>query len=99
WWCKSCFRDYFVERGQLHRDQVASARKLRCARTARIAADSLEAGCRDCGERDRSVLEFDHIGAKRGNVSDMVRSGIAPRRGQEQITACEGGWRSWHRPW
>ncbi len=89
WWCKSCFRDYFVERGQLHRDQVASARKLRCARSRRIVADALEAGCRDCGEQDRGVLEFDHIGAKRGNVSDMVRGGVAPRRVQEEISRCE----------
>ena len=28
--------------------------------------------CRDCGERDAVVLEFDHRGEKRGNVSTMA---------------------------
>jgi len=28
--------------------------------------------CTDCGERDLLVLEFDHIGPKRGQVSQMV---------------------------
>jgi hypothetical protein len=30
------------------------------------------AGCVDCGEPDMLVLEFDHIGAKRANISRMV---------------------------
>jgi hypothetical protein len=89
WWCKSCFKGYFAKRGQLHRDQVAEARRLRRAESRRIVAAVFVDGCRDCGERDRTVLEFDHVGAKLGNVSDMVRGGVAPRRVQAEISRCE----------
>lgn len=34
-------------------------------------------------------MGFDHVGAKRGNVSDMVRAGVAPRRVQAEIGQCE----------
>lgn len=89
WWCKSCFKDYFAKRGQLHRDQVAAARSLRRAESRRIVATALADGCLDCGEQDLTVLEFDHVGVKSGNVSDMVRSGVAPRRVQDEISRCE----------
>jgi len=89
WWCKSCFREYFADRGQVHRDQVAAARRLRRAESRRVVAEALVSGCRDCGEQDPVVLEFDHVGAKRWNVSDMVRAGVAANRVRDEIGRCE----------
>ena len=31
--------------------------------------------CVDCGERDLLVLEFDHVGMKRGDVAALVAEG------------------------
>jgi hypothetical protein len=54
-------------------------------RVDEIAAAS---GCVDCGERDPVVLEFDHVGKKAANVSDLVRAGAAWQRIQREIAQC-----------
>ena len=43
--------------------------------------------CVDCGEKDPIVLEFDHKGDKRYNISDMTTFSIEIL--QEEIDKCE----------
>ncbi len=49
----------------------------------------LDSACADCGISDLVVLEFDHIGPKRANVSDLVREGYGTARIQAEIDRCE----------
>jgi hypothetical protein len=44
--------------------------------------------CVDCGERDMLVLEFDHIGDKRGQVSQMVFN-VSLATLKREIAECE----------
>ena len=44
--------------------------------------------CVDCGERDMVVLEFDHVGVKRGQVSKMVFN-VALATLEREIAECE----------
>jgi hypothetical protein len=88
-WCKPCFKRYFAARGQVHRDQVYAGRRARRAEARRVVAERLAIGCRDCETTERVILEFDHVGPKRGNVSDLVRSGLNSRLIEEEISRCE----------
>lgn len=45
--------------------------------------------CLDCGERDPVVLEFDHVGEKRGNVSELVTHGLSWTELAREIANCE----------
>lgn len=66
-WCRECFSDYFKERGQLHLDQSSAAKKLRVTKARAVVEEHLATHpCADCGVTDRVVLEFDHVGKKRG---------------------------------
>ena len=46
------------------------------------------ARCVDCGEPDMTVLEFDHVGVKRGKVSVMVWN-VALATLENEIAQCE----------
>ena len=45
--------------------------------------------CVDCGESDPRVLEFDHRGEKRGEVSVMVKDAVSWTVVEKEIAACE----------
>ena len=71
-----------------------------------------QSGCVDCGERDPVVLEFDHVGIKRQNVSRLASWGCSQRVLEHEISQCavrcinchrlrtlaDGSWREPH-PW
>jgi hypothetical protein len=45
--------------------------------------------CRDCGCQDLMVLEFDHVGSKRGNVMQLARNGCSFETLLHEIDQCE----------
>ncbi len=45
--------------------------------------------CIDCGESDWRLLEFDHIGDKKHNISEMIRAGYSPETLKKEIDKCE----------
>jgi hypothetical protein len=47
-----------------------------------------EGSCVDCGERDMLVLEFDHAGTKRGQISSMVWN-VSLQTLVREIAECE----------
>jgi hypothetical protein len=49
----------------------------------------LRSHCADCREGRLIVLEFDHVGAKTGNVLDLARRGCALDRLRAEIAQCE----------
>ena len=90
WWCRECFREYFRERGALHLKQTRSAQRRRQEVARRIVEEHLAYhGCADCGETDRRVLEFDHIGEKRGNVKALMADGLRAVALRAEIAMCE----------
>lgn len=89
-WCRECFRHYFQARGSLHREQ-SSAAKARRKRQAQqfVRAHLSTHPCVDCRETDLSVLEFDHIGPKRGDVSALAAGGLSLGALRDEIESCE----------
>lgn len=113
-WCRECFKVYFRERGQHHRDQSERARRRRRAAAGAFVADYLAANpCEDCGEDDATVLEFDHVGAKRGGIAMLMGAGYSLDALRREIAQCEvvcvnchrrrtakrAGWRRAAVPW
>jgi hypothetical protein len=45
--------------------------------------------CSDCGENDRIVLEFDHVGDKRSEISTLVLRGVRVAEIEREIARCE----------
>jgi hypothetical protein len=89
-YCRDCFRAYFRERGELHRQQVRATAPDRRARSRRVVQELLaEAACTDCGLRDPVVLEFDHVDAKEATVAALVRGAAGRRRLVQEIARCE----------
>lgn len=90
WWCRECFRAYFRERGQKHRDQVAQARARRRGEGRELIRRYLETHpCVDCGESDPVILEFDHLRDKRAAVGVLRGSAAACPVLVEEIEKCE----------
>ncbi|PTL58922.1 hypothetical protein [Paraconexibacter algicola] len=89
-WCRACFRAHARARGPAHREQVArSARRRREVAQAWIRRHLAEHHCRDCGESDLVVLEFDHVDGKSANVGDLVGRGARLDRIIAEAERCE----------
>jgi hypothetical protein len=90
WWCRDCFREYFRQRGDLHRRQSGSARARRRQAARAYVAEHLAAHpCVDCGERDPSVLDFDHLDQKRDHVNRLAWDGRSLPELTKEIARCE----------
>jgi hypothetical protein len=89
-WCRECFRAYFRQRGQVHLQQVKKSRAARRETARAFIVDYLaRGGCRDCGESDLLVLEFDHVGEKRDDVARLVAAGVSPAGLARELEQCE----------
>lgn len=90
WWCRECYREYFRARGELHRRQSAAAKARRQRLALRFVAEFKEKRtCADCGEADPVVLEFDHIGPKRGELSALAAEGYSIEVLKNELEHCE----------
>jgi transposase-like protein len=93
--CVNCHRRRSARRRQSrHADPPGgSKRPYPSAAVARNVAH-LEAilhrsACVDCGERDLRVLDFDHVGPKRANVTALARLGWSLEVIDSEIEQCE----------
>jgi len=48
-----------------------------------------KAGCKDCGETNHIVLDFDHLSNKKYNVSRMIHDGFSWAAIKKEISKCE----------
>lgn len=93
-YCSSCMAEYgstYYQRTK-ERHNPARAQRRRDQRELVLAnlVDYLSSHpCVDCGENDVVVLEFDHLGDKVMNVSDMVRKAYAWSSILAEIEKCE----------
>jgi hypothetical protein len=89
-WCRTCFRAYFRDRGQVHRDQAGAAKRRRRERARRLLLEHLSAHpCVDCGEADVIVLESDHVGTKAHTIATLVADGAPPELIRRELAECE----------
>ena len=74
WWCRACFKAYYREDRERHRarNDALLARRVAEAQ-AHVDRLLLSSACRDCGETDPPVLDFDHIAEKQRDVCTMTR--------------------------
>lgn len=90
YYCRECFRTYFRDRGELHYRQVRDAKAARVAVAVTFVGGLLHrSSCKDCGEDNAAVLEFDHVGEKFDNVARMVWDGASVGRLRDEIDRCE----------
>jgi hypothetical protein len=88
--CRRCCREYFKERGDLHRAQSGAALVARRLRAKQhLLTYLLTHPCTDCGESDPVVLEFDHVAGKRRDLAKLAHDGVPPARLDEEIELCE----------
>ena len=60
------------------------------ARDRAFVARYLETrACVDCGESDRAVLDFDHVGPKTRAISEMVATGLTVEAIAAELVECE----------
>ena len=77
WWCRDCFKAYYAEKREHHRKRSNALKAQRVREAQAFVLEYLRSHpCRDCGEGDPVVLEFDHVGEKRAEVSTLVRRGV-----------------------
>jgi transposase-like protein len=93
--CANCHRRRTARRGRWRRADRAELLKRphRTPHIARnfehLAAILARSGCTDCDERDPVVLEFDHVGTKRENVTRLAWSGSSLATIDAEIEQCE----------
>jgi hypothetical protein len=77
WWCRDCFKSYYDEKRAHHRRRNNALKAVRVREAQAFVLEYLKSRpCIDCGEADPVVLEFDHVGPKRADVSTLVRRGV-----------------------
>lgn len=93
-WCRSCFAEIsalYYSRNREREILRIRRNRERARRAARALVDAYLAShpCVDCGESDPVVLEFDHVGKKRKDISRMVADGYPCEVIEAEIAKCE----------
>src|SRR5439155_9463798 len=93
-WCRACFAEvngaYYARNHEREKTRLVAQTDARRQENRRNIIAYLQAHpCIDCGERDIVVLEFDHRGAKAGDVSTYANSGRGWARVLKEIEACD----------
>jgi len=93
--CVNCHRRRTAQRGRWRRAQLTDVPKrpypsAAVARNvAHIHAVLHRSSCVDCDEDDSLVLDFDHVGPKRGNVTRLAWFGHSLATLDAEIERCE----------
>jgi hypothetical protein len=90
-WCRDCFRAYFRDRADKHREQSRAARERRREPAREFIRDHLaQHCCADCGEDEVLVLEFDHHdGRKTAGVAKLLAEAARLERIRAEVERCE----------
>ena len=77
WWCRDCFKAYYAERRAHHRRRTNALKTQRVREAQNLVLAFLRRNpCVECEEADPVILEFDHLGPKRAEISTLVRRGV-----------------------
>jgi hypothetical protein len=90
WWCRDCFKAYYAERRAHHRRRNNALKTQRIREAQNLVLSHLRVHpCLDCDEADPVVLEFDHMGAKRADISTLVRRGVLEPVLAAEVARCD----------
>jgi hypothetical protein len=78
-WCKPCLKEA----------SGAALIRRRLRAKQHLLDHLLKHPCVDCGEADPVVLEFDHLRAKTGTLTQLAHDGVTLARLDEEIAKCE----------
>ena len=100
--CRECRVTYSRTYYERTKARYADARALASARAKQVAIDFVHQylashPCVDCGNRDLRVLEFDHLGDKEYNVSQLLNGGFSPTAIAAEIEKCDVVCANYHR--
>lgn len=88
--CKNCKPSTDAAHYAANRENQIVRVKNRKRKIRQFLFDYLkEHPCVDCGEADPVVLEFDHIGDKKINLSEVAAKGMAMDKITQEIMKCE----------
>src|SRR5712692_9418027 len=102
-WCRACFaqanrRNYYYRNHEREKARlVQQVERRRNENQHEMIAYLLDHPCVDCGETDIVVLEFDHVGPKKADVSTLANGGSSWARVMKEIAQCEVRCASCHR--
>ena len=89
--CRECHslytRKHYSENKQYYVDKAKQQNLLQKEKSIKLILESFASGCSDCGNMDVRVLEFDHLGNKTANISNMLTH--STKRLKEEISKCE----------
>jgi hypothetical protein len=92
-WCRACFAEAnahnYQRNNERERARIYRNRARRIEEAQQRAVEYLPAHpCVDCGERDITVLQFDHFRDKLYDVSVMISTGMSWHRIEAEIAKC-----------
>lgn len=92
--CRDCnkkaSREYYSRNKEHHQQVVYKAKaKYRKEREDRFWELLEGESCKDCGEEDSRVLEFDHLENKKANIATMLANGCAWDTIKKEIDKCD----------
>lgn len=94
-YCRPCQREISKQHYRAHLVEYRTKRRISQRHVIDRNLSMIDAvlqplKCVDCGERDSTVLEFDHVkGNKLGDVSTMAYQGLSWKRILAEINKCE----------
>jgi hypothetical protein len=90
WNCRACNAKWHAD-NKAHHNAMIRERNYRKREDIRrrLFAYKLERGCADCGERDPTVLEFDHLRDKEAMVSAMAVNIQVWERISDELSKCD----------
>ncbi len=92
--CKECSRvrskKYYDDNGDHHREVIRSRMNILRTSNQKFIIELLKRSeCKDCGNKDIRVMEFDHVrGIKSRDISQLI-GGYSRKLLEEEIEKCE----------
>lgn len=91
--CKVCSRKYvrehYIKNREYYLRKAKRRNKMVWLKVRKMIWEYLlEHPCVDCGEKDPTVLEFDHLRDKKKNISSLTND-VTLKRVLEEIAKCE----------
>lgn len=94
--CRKCSnkrsKKYYNEKGEEHKKNVAKRNHKYRDTIRQFILDKLKVSeCKDCGNNDIRVLEFDHLPEfkKEYNISDMLKSSLSINLIEIEMNKCD----------
>lgn len=93
-YCRECnkirSRKYYLDNRESHIKVIAARKNKSRQQTHNYICNYLsQHPCKDCGETNILVLEFDHQKDKKDNISTLVQNNNSLKRIKEEIAKCE----------